>query len=657
MSSGTLYGPTVNHWRAVCKWTKTETATTCTCTWETGIQSVGWGFNIRGISADAWIDGGHNSVSNQSFYSATGSTTYKALVSYSKTFTKKESSYWVAAACTVTNSSGYMNGSSRIDDGYTIPALQKYTVSYNANGGSGAPGSQAKYYGKNLTLSSTKPTRTGYTFNYWSSVFSGVTEIFLPGGTYTKNSDATLYANWTPNTYTVTYNANGGSGAPAAQTKTYGQTLTLSSTVPTRTNYNFKGWATSSTGAVAYQPGGNYTANAAVTLYAVWEIAYIAPTITNVAVDRCDSAGTISDEGTYLKVSFNYQLDATYSGGIDYIQLGYKLSSVGSYTNLSTYTPTGMSGSLTQVIGGGLIDTEYAYDVQILVKDHKGSSTVTRSVGPLAYIIDFSPEGGVAIGQPAENSKRFDVHIPEYHHSTTNLNGQTNVGGPVVVGPSSATNIYMNNASSLFFKDVNNSDQIRLCRGGGDAQLIIQASQVAFLDKPAAGGGFTEASSGGGTLLGVNHVYMRQDAAIMGRLTSGSWTPMLRMNTSNQVELTWTSGGLKGRVKKLIWSGNAGTNATISIPEMPYYNVFLAKSANMDKLMIGVRGDANAGIAFGISWASASFVYTMGCELKLNNGAGSTSGTLVTNPWYQAYDGTNSTWAYSGNLVKIYGLL
>ena len=73
-------------------------------------------------------------------------------------------------------------------------------------------------------------------------------------------------------TYTIYYNANGGSGAPSSQTKTYGVNLTLSSTKPTREGYTFLGWATSSTATSAsYQPGGSYTANDGATLYAVWK--------------------------------------------------------------------------------------------------------------------------------------------------------------------------------------------------------------------------------------------------------------------------------------------------------------------------------------------------------------------------------------------------
>ena len=75
-----------------------------------------------------------------------------------------------------------------------------------------------------------------------------------------------------PTGYTVTYNANGGSGAPSAQTKTKDVSLTLSTTRPTREGYSFLGWATSASATSAqYQPGSTYTANANATLYAVWE--------------------------------------------------------------------------------------------------------------------------------------------------------------------------------------------------------------------------------------------------------------------------------------------------------------------------------------------------------------------------------------------------
>ena len=117
---------------------------------------------------------------------------------------------------------------------YTVPAAE-YTVTYNANGGSGAPGSQKKTHGVNLTISSVKPTRTGYAFKGWSLTKDGDV-YYTSGSTCGKNENITIYAVWEANTYPVVYNANGGTGAPAKQTKTYGVTLKLSSTIPKRTN-------------------------------------------------------------------------------------------------------------------------------------------------------------------------------------------------------------------------------------------------------------------------------------------------------------------------------------------------------------------------------------------------------------------------------------
>lgn len=146
-----------------------------------------------------------------------------------------------------------------------------YTVAYNAGGGSGAPASQTKTHGTNLTLSSAVPTWTGHTFVSWNTKADGTGTSFSPGGTFTINADTTLYAIWAADTYAVTFNANGGSGAPASQTKTYGAPLILSDTVPTRTNYDFVEWNTASDGTgTSYQPGGEYNDNAALTLYAIW---------------------------------------------------------------------------------------------------------------------------------------------------------------------------------------------------------------------------------------------------------------------------------------------------------------------------------------------------------------------------------------------------
>lgn len=167
----------------------------------------------------------------------------------------------------------------------------KYKVSYNANGGSGAPNSQTKTENTNLTLSSTKPNRTGYTFLNWNTKVDGSGTSYAPGGVYSSNSAATLYAQWSPNSYTVSYDANGGTGAPASQVKYADAEIRLSSQIPVREGYTFLGWAPKAAFASGksilipeyksdlstvyatpkYQPGDIYSGCSNLTLYAVWE--------------------------------------------------------------------------------------------------------------------------------------------------------------------------------------------------------------------------------------------------------------------------------------------------------------------------------------------------------------------------------------------------
>lgn len=155
----------------------------------------------------------------------------------------------------------------------SISQSAPYSISYNANGGSGAPSSQGVFATYSYTLSSTRPTRTGYTFLGWSTSSAATTATYQPGASVTISGNLPLYAVWQINTYAVSFDANGGEGAPEAVTKTYGVTLTLPDAVPTRTGYGFLGWSTDSAATTAtYQAGGSFTANAATTLYAVWRV-------------------------------------------------------------------------------------------------------------------------------------------------------------------------------------------------------------------------------------------------------------------------------------------------------------------------------------------------------------------------------------------------
>ena len=287
----------------------------------------------------------------------------------------------------------------------TVPAWTSYKITYNANGGSGAPSAQTKWKDQTLTLSSTKPTRTGYSFLGWSTSSSATSATYSAGGSYTSNSAATLYAVWKANTYTVSYNANGGSGAPTNQTKTYDKTLTLSSTKPTRANYTFKGWGTSASATtVAYAAGANYTVNASITLYAVWELSYVKPRINNLTVTRCNSAGTASDTGTYALVKFDWACDKTLSS----IVIKWKSTSTSEQS--VTVSASGTSGSVSKVIGSGGLSTENTYTVSIVVTDASGYMYAFATLYGLKIAIDFIPGvKGASFGKPAELEGVLDI--------------------------------------------------------------------------------------------------------------------------------------------------------------------------------------------------------------------------------------------------------
>ena len=123
-------------------------------------------------------------------------------------------------------------------------------------------------------------SRTGYTFNGWTN--SGTCGS-MSGTTYTFPSNSgttcTKTAGWTEKSYTITYNANGGSGGPGSQTVKYSQQSATPSSKPTRSGYTFSQWCTNSNGtgscycATTQNPCIFKQANAEpsfTTLYAKW---------------------------------------------------------------------------------------------------------------------------------------------------------------------------------------------------------------------------------------------------------------------------------------------------------------------------------------------------------------------------------------------------
>ena len=145
---------------------------------------------------------------------------------------------------------------------YAQWTANKYIISFEPNGGSECPDITQDY---NTPLIPPEPNKTGYTFVYWCSDSSLTTE-------YTNKAieprNVTLYAKWTANNYTVTFNAMGGNVTLNSKRVTfnsvYGDLPTL-----TRDNYIFAGWLTENNESVTSGSVVNIPNNH--TLYAKWE--------------------------------------------------------------------------------------------------------------------------------------------------------------------------------------------------------------------------------------------------------------------------------------------------------------------------------------------------------------------------------------------------
>ena len=157
--------------------------------------------------------------------------------------------------------------------------LPNSTVTFNANGGTGTMANQTTNTPTALTTNAF--TRTGYTFSGWNTAANGSGTAYANGATYPFTANVTLYAQWTINQYTLTYNGNGNTGGTAPSPVTQDYNTTVAAAAPgtlVRSGYTFTGWNTASNGSGnTYAVGAPFTFTASTTLYAQW---IAAPTIT-----------------------------------------------------------------------------------------------------------------------------------------------------------------------------------------------------------------------------------------------------------------------------------------------------------------------------------------------------------------------------------------
>lgn len=221
----------------------------------------------------------------------------------------------------------------------TLTTVAKYNLTLTK--GTGISIMYYKINGSNTYASTTNSSITvsvneGSTYYYYGIASTGYAmnscSLSNPcSGTMTSSVTKTLTAS--RKTYTISYNANGGTGAPSSQTKTYGITLTLSNTKPVKIGYPFLGWTINSNGTgTLYQPGGSFTTNANTTLYAKYST-----TLTNYTV-YLDVIDTGESYQNTVKHGDEYSKDiSTMASGVDVTCTNGQIPNIsGPYNNIVT---------------------------------------------------------------------------------------------------------------------------------------------------------------------------------------------------------------------------------------------------------------------------------------------------------------------------------
>lgn len=250
---------------------------------------------------------------------------------------------------------------------YAIWEPNIYTITLNNDGGETA--GTAVYYQKygvgNYADSTciqsistiTKPTWDGKTFGGYYTARDGTGDSYINAAgmitalntTFTK--DTMLYAKWTTNTYTIRYNANGGTGTMADTDAICGEMVTLRLCTFTNTGKSFKGWSTRSNGSVEYVDRASVKdlANSGtVVLYAVWE-----PDVYTITLNN-DGGETKGTESYYEKYGVGNYVDSTCTETIStIIKPTLEGKTFGGYY-------TGRNGKGTQYINASGKITAYA---------------------------------------------------------------------------------------------------------------------------------------------------------------------------------------------------------------------------------------------------------------------------------------------------------
>ncbi len=349
--------------------------------------------------------------------------------------------------------------------------------------------------------------------------------------------------------YQISYDANGGTGAPKEQRKVHGTELKISETIPTRTGYEFQGWATTNTATTAeLKAGENYTTDKAVKLYAVWKkYKYLNTTTSKYYMKLSDALNEVKDKETIKAMDYAIETTAPTLATAKAITFDLNgqtvvMSNV-TLTNNGTLTIVGASGTLTgsgadTITNNGTLIKNTATEIaSSATADYyviKNNGTATISAGKLT-----SSYGGIYNG----TSAKLNVTGGTFNTTSTTISNDsilsTEENPSIVIDGDASLTVTAGNA-------VSNNDKGLVCIKNGTLSMTGTGASPTILNQKSG----NILVSGGTIRMAGNN------AAIYNGYNSGNGDGTVEIR-GGTIESTASAGIYNYEKAKLIISGGS----------------------------------------------------------------------------------------------------
>ena len=434
-------------------------------------------------------------------------------------------------------------------------------LTYNANDTYfNTSGTLYAYWTNANVILPTPSSRTGYTFKGWYTASSGGTKVGDAGSTYNPTATTTLYAQWTANTYTITYDSNNGAGTMATTTFTYGQSggISLPVNTYTKTGYTFKawhmqrltdnywygctdtslactgssgnttlGWYSSSSIKVYYEP---HTSNASspwiISSAFPWNMKFVAQWKANTYSIKYNSNG---GKGTMSNTSCTYNANCTLRANA-FSKSGYQF--FGWAKTSGGAAEYGNSGTVKNLASSGTVNLYAVW---------KPVYTATFN-----YVIEEGKNLSLLYNNDGKQMQKATKTAP---CSYTYPNTQCVVNVP--------TTNFGTNLSSDCNGHSFNLNKLFTVKWNGSTSTITLTKNATYTAQVYASSTYTNQTSGANTLkVCSDNVYIRSSAVVTGALADSQKYGYLHAGTV----AVWAGGWRVGTSNHLLWLWGYGAN-------------------------------------------------------------------------------------------------